>query len=98
MCPTVTRYAARSAAADSAVRVAISRERELQATSIPGNTVGVLPLRVRSADTSYSALGYGVAALIASDLAQQPPGDRRAAAPRAVMRELDLVRSGRVDT
>ncbi len=97
--PTVTRYAARSAAADSAVRVAISRERELQATSIPGNTVGVLPLRVRSADTSYSALGYGVAALIASDLARS---NRLVIVERlrldAVMRELDLVRSGRVDT
>ncbi len=97
--PTVTRYAARSAAADSAVRIAISREREIQATSLPGNTVGVLPLRVRSTDTSYAALGYGVSALIASDLARS---NRLVIVERlrldAVMRELDLARTGRLDT
>ncbi len=97
--PAVTRYAAQSAAADSAVRLAISREREIQPTALPANTVGVLPLRVRSADTTYNALGYGVAALIASDLARS---NRLVIVERlrldAVMRELDLVRSGRIDT
>jgi curli biogenesis system outer membrane secretion channel CsgG len=97
--PTVSRYATRSAAADSVVRAAISREREIQTANIPGNTVGVLPLRVRSADTTYASLGYGVAALIAGDLARS---NRLVIVERlrldAVLRELDLVRSGRVDT
>lgn len=97
--PTITRYAARSAAADSAVRIAISRERDIQPTTLPANTVGVLPLRVRSADTSYAALGYGVSALIASDLARS---NRLVIVERlrldAVMRELDLARTGRLDT
>jgi curli biogenesis system outer membrane secretion channel CsgG len=97
--PTVSRYATRSAVADSVVRAAIGREREIQAANIPSNTVGVLPLRVRSADTTYASLGYGVAALIASDLARS---NRLVIVERlrldAVMRELDLVRSGRVDT
>ena len=97
--PAVSRYTQRSAAADSVVRLAISREREIQSQNLPSNTVGVLPLRVRSADTSYAALGYGVAALMASDLARS---SRLVIVERlhldAVMRELDLVRSGRVDS
>ncbi len=97
--PVVTRYAVRSAAADSAVKEAISRERELQAADIPSNTVGVLPLRVVSADTSYASLGFGIAALMAGDLART---DRLVVVERlrldAVLRELDLVQRGRVDT
>jgi len=97
--PAVVKYAARSAAADSAVRLAISQEREIQANTLPANTVGVLPLQIRTADTSYAALGYGVSALIASDLAR---GNRLVIVERlrldAVMRELDLARTGRLDT
>lgn len=97
--PAVSRYAQRSAAADSAVRVAIGRERELQSRDLPGNTVGVLPLSVQSADTSYASLGHGVAALIATDLARS---NRLVIVERlhldAVMRELDMVRAGRVDS
>jgi TolB-like protein len=96
--PVVTRYAARSAAADSAVKAAISRERAIQAADIPSNTVGVLPLRVVSADTSYASLGYGLAALMAGDLART---NRLVVVERlrldAVLRELDLVKQGRVD-
>lgn len=96
--PVVTRYAVRSAAADSAVQAAISRERSLQAADIPSNTVGVLPLRVVAADTSYASLGYGLAALMAGDLART---NRLVVVERlrldAVLRELNLVRDGRID-
>ncbi len=96
--PVVTRYAVRSAAADSAVQAAISRERSIQAADIPSNTVGVLPLRVVAADTSYASLGYGLAALMAGDLART---NRLVVVERlrldAVLRELNLVRDGRID-
>jgi len=96
--PVVTRYAVRSAAADSAVKDAIGRERALQAADIPSNTVGVLPLRVVSSDTSYASLGFGIAALMAGDLART---NQLVVVERlrldAVLRELALVESGRVD-
>lgn len=97
--PAIAGYAARSAAADSVVRAAIARERSIQASDIPGNTVGVLPLTVISTDTAYASLGYGVAALMASDLARS---SRLVVVERlrldAVMRELELATSGRVDS
>lgn len=92
-------YATRTAAADSKVRDALNRERAIDPSSIPVNTVGVLPLNVISADTAYDALGFGVAALITTDLsrsAQLVVVERLHLA--AVIRELDLVTTGRVDS
>ena len=97
--PSVNKYAARSAAADSAVREALRTEQTIRPTDIPANTVGVMPLTVRSADTSYASLGYGVGALLASDLAQSKS---IVVVERlkldAVMRELNLAATGRVDS
>lgn len=97
--PSVSRYAAKSAAADSAVKEALKREQAIRPTDIPGNTVGVMPLTVRTTDTTYASLGYGVGALLASDLARSKS---LVVVERlrldAVMRELDLVATGRVDS
>ncbi len=96
---SVARYAQQSTAADSAAHAAVARERTINANAIPANTVGVLPLRVQTADTTYSALGYGLAALMASDLARS---ERLVVVERlhldAVIRELDLMSSGAVDS
>ncbi len=97
--PSVNKYAARSAAADSAVREALANEQAIRPTDIPANTVGVMPLTVRSADTAYASLGYGIGALLAADLGRSKSliiVERLRL--DAVMRELDLVTTGRVDT
>jgi hypothetical protein len=92
-------YAARAAAADAAARQAVRDERTLDAASIPRNTLSVSPLAVLSADTSYSSIGYGVAALLVNDLSHSA---KLTLVERlridAVLRELDLAQSGRVDT
>ena len=97
--PPSTTYRSRAAAADSAARVAIAQERSLNPASIPINTVSVAPLTVISPDTSYASLGHGMAALLAVDLARSA---RVTVVERlkvdAVLRELALGRSGRVDT
>jgi hypothetical protein len=72
--PSVNKYAARSAAADSAVKEALKSEQTIRPTDIPTNTVGVMPLTVRSADTTYASLGYGVSACGVGSRAQQEPG------------------------
>ena len=97
--PGMSQYASRSAAADSSVRAAIARERSIQNTEIAANAVGVLPLTVTTSDSTYASLGYGVAALLASDLARS---SKLVVVERlrldAVIRELDLAKSGRVDS
>jgi len=96
--PVTASYASRSLRADSTVRAAIAREQTLRATELPENTVGVLPLTVRSTDSTYAALGYGLSALLATDLAQSK-SLRVVERLRldAVLRELDLAKTGRVD-
>jgi len=62
-------------------------------------TVGVAPFVVQAADTNLSALGYGLADLLMTDLAQSR---QLTIVERlqldALLRELDLARAGRVDT
>lgn len=97
--PTTAQYVSRVSVADANARAAIQQESRINAATLPANSVGVLPLTIRSADTAHAALGYGLSALIASDLARSR---QLIIVERirldAVMRELDLAQSGRVDT
>jgi curli biogenesis system outer membrane secretion channel CsgG len=99
MPPAAVTYASRSATADSLARQAIQSEQSLNAANIPQNTVSVAPLAVLSADTTYSTLGFGVASLLVSDLSKSA---KLTMVERlridAVLRELQLAESGRVDT
>lgn len=97
--PVTSKYSVRTAAADSVVRAAISTERSIRATDIPINTIGVLPLSVVTTDTTYASMGFGVAALMANDLSRSK---NLIVVERlrldAVLRELNLVSGGRVDS
>ena len=97
--PPSALYGRRAAAADTLVRRAIAQESSINAANLPLNTVSVAPLRVITTDTAYASLGYGMAALLASDLARSA---RVTIVERlrvdAVLRELQLAQSGRVDT
>ena len=77
----------------------IAREASLNVANFPDNTLSVAPLTVQSADTSYSALGFGMAALLVSDLSRSP-GLVLVERQRldAVVRELKLAETRRVDT
>jgi TolB-like protein len=92
-------YQARAAAADSTARRAIAREASIDVAVIPANTVSVVPLTVVTRDTTYASLGHGLAALLMIDLsrsAQLTIVERLKL--DAVLRELQLGQSGRVDT
>lgn len=97
--PVTSQYAARVTEADAAARAAIQREADISSASLPTNTIGVLPLTISSADTAHAALGFGLSALIAGDMAQsrQLTVVERTRLD-AVMRELNFAQSGRVDT
>jgi curli biogenesis system outer membrane secretion channel CsgG len=85
--------------ADAAARAAIAVERSIDPTRIPDRAVGVPPMAITASDTTLSALGYGLSELLANDLARS---SRLTVVERlrleAVLRELDLARSGAVDT
>jgi TolB-like protein len=87
-----------AAAADSTARTALAAERALGADAA-ARTIAVLPLAVRSADTTLAPLGYAIADLFATDLARSR---HLAVVERArlseVTRELDLGASGVVDS
>ncbi len=90
---------ARRAGADSAARVAIANERSIDAASLPARAVGVAPFAADPADTIATALAYGLADLLLTDLSrsrQLTVVDRVRA--DAVLRELQMAQSGRVDT
>ena len=97
--PTTAQYISRVSVADANARAAIQQESRIVTANLPVNSVAVLPLTIRSADTAHLALGYGLSALIATDLARSR---QLTVVERmrldAVMRELDLTKSGRVDT
>jgi TolB-like protein len=87
------------AAADSAVRVAMTREATIDPRQFSTATVGVTPFRVTAADTTLNVLGYGLADLLITDLARS--GQLRVVdrlRVDALMRELALAGSGRVDS
>lgn len=89
----------RLARADSIARAAIAAERTLDASALPSRAVGVVPLDVAVRDSALSSLGYGLADLLTSDLAR---ARELVVVERlnvdALLRELSLARSGRVDS
>ena len=86
-------------AAREAARSAIANERSLEASTLPPQSLGIPPFQVRLSDTVLAALGYGLADLLTTDLArsaQLQVVDRLRL--DAVLSEIHLVESGRVDT
>ena len=85
--------------ADVAARAAVASERTIDAGTFGARTVGVAPLAVSAADTSLAPLGYGLADLLITDLSrsrQIQVVDRLRM--DALLRELQLAQSGRVDS
>ncbi|MDQ6611425.1 MAG: CsgG/HfaB family protein, partial [Gemmatimonadota bacterium] len=92
-------YAARASAADTLARQAISNERALKVSDIPANTISVAPLAVLSPDTAYASIGFGMASLLVADLSRSASLTLvERLRVDAVLRELQLAQSGRVDT
>lgn len=86
-------------AAEAAAREAVANERALEAGALPAGSVGVPPFDLGTADTAIAPLAYGLADLLTTDLArsgQIQVVDRLRL--DAVLREIQLVESGRVDT
>jgi TolB-like protein len=81
--------------ADAAARAAIASERSIDATRIPERAIAVPPMTITSADTTLAPLAYGLADLLANDLARS---SRLTVVERlqidAVLRELRLSASG----
>jgi TolB-like protein len=96
--PTTGAAPARAAAADSAARRAIANEAGINVAAIPQNTIGVAPLGADTADPIVGPLAYALPDLLMSDLAQS---HQVVVVDRirldAMLRELHLVSSGRVD-
>jgi TolB-like protein len=57
-------------AADSAVRDAVFRERDIDASTFPERVVAVAPFRIESDDSSLAVLGFGLADFLMTDLAR----------------------------
>jgi TolB-like protein len=90
---------ARLAAADSAARAAIANERAIDVATLPVRAVGVAPFAADPRDTIATALAYGLADLLLTDLSrsrQLTIVDR--VRSDAVLRELRMAESGRVDS
>ena len=81
--------------ADSAARAAIASEKTIDPTRIPERAVAVPPMSITSSDTTLAPLAYGLAELLANDLARS---SRLTVVERlridAVLRELRLSTSG----
>ena len=90
---------ARNSAAEQAAKDAIANERALDVATLAPQSLGIPPFRVAASDTTLGALGYGLADLLTTDLARSA---RLQVVDRlrldAVLREIRLVESGRVDT
>jgi TolB-like protein len=85
--------------AEQAARKAVAEEQSLDATKLEPRSIGVAPFEVDPPDTALVALGYGLADLLAADLARSKKlqvVDR--VQLNAVLREIGLVEAGRVDT
>jgi TolB-like protein len=96
--PTTGAAPARASKADSAARSAIANEHNINVAAIPSNTIGVAPLGADSADPIVGPLAYALPDLLMGDLAQS---HQVVVVDRirldAMLRELHLVSSGRVD-
>jgi TolB-like protein len=85
--------------AEQAAQNAIANEQSLDVTTTPPKSLGIPPFEAPASDTILSALGYGLADLLTTDLArsgQLEVVDRIRL--DAVLREINLVEAGRVDT
>jgi TolB-like protein len=86
------------ATADSAARSAIANEQRINIASIPSNTIGVAPLAADTSDPIAGPLAYALPDLLMADLAQS---HQVVVVDRirldAMLRELHMVSSGRVD-
>ena len=84
--------------ADAAARAAISSERTIDPTRIPERAIAVPPMSITSTDTTLAPLAYGLAELLANDLARS---SRLTVVERlridAVLRELRLSSTAVVD-
>ena len=81
-----------------AAQKSIRDEKSLNPATYPASAVGVSPLLVESNDSTLAPLGYGIADLLIADLAISPQltvVDR--VHVDAILRELDLSKTGRVD-
>jgi TolB-like protein len=85
-------------AAEEAARAAIANERSLDVNTPVPHSLGVPPFEVNATDTNLAVLGHGLADLLTTDLARS---GRLQVVDRlrldAVLREIQLVESGRVD-
>ena len=95
---TTVRTASRAEVQDfqADAKAAVAAERELDVARIPASTIAVVPFD--AADSATDALGYGLAELVAADLARFK-GLELVERGRisALLHELDLADSGRVD-
>jgi TolB-like protein len=97
--PPSATSAERRRAADEFARRALATEQTITPELLPPRTVGVAPLGVSGADTTLAPLAYGLADLLMTDLSRSPQlqvVDRLRL--DALLRELQLVDYGRVDT
>ena len=85
--------------AEQAARKAVAEEGSLDDTKLEPQSLGITPFKVDPPDTALVALGYGLADLLTTDLAQSKKlqvVDR--VQVNAVLREIGLVEAGRVDS
>jgi len=97
-CHPTTSVSPARATADSAARKAIANEQQINVASIPSNTIGVAPLAADTNDPIAGPLAYALPDLLMADLAQS---HQVVVVDRirldAMLRELHMVSSGRVD-
>ena len=93
-----SRRAALIADADREAKQAVATENQLNASAIPARTLAVVPFTVASRDTLLTALGFGLAELLTTDLAQSPQLQMvERLRIDAILRELKLVETGVTD-
>lgn len=82
-----------------AAREALRRESTLDVNAIPARAIAVPPLQVRTGDTTLAVLGYGLADMLMTDLAQSA---QLVVVERsrmdAMLRELSMAEAGQVDS
>lgn len=87
------------AIAEADARAMLAAERSIASTSLPPRTVAVVPFAFKATDGDLAPLSYGLADLLATDLARSA---QVTVVNRlhigALLRELDLVAAGRVDS
>jgi len=84
--------------ADKAAKAALANENKLDVGKIPARTLAVTPFTVAARDTILRPLGFGMADLLANDLAKSPEIRLvERTQTEAILRELSLVDEGITD-